>query len=166
MSHSARRHLATLTLLAIAAYLLIPIPAVLAASQDDSAFSMTVPGVRSLSVDTNTIYFTPDVTQLLAGWTTEETLITTVNANVDWVLTITGSQSNWTGPWSKPVGDIYWKYGAGDYAALTTLAANVATDGPVDGGSYPISFKIALNLAIDVPGEYSYQYVVLELAAP
>jgi hypothetical protein len=110
--------------------------------------------------------FTPVLSELLAGWTTPQDLNTTVSTNVDWVLTIMGSQSNWTGPWLKPVGDIYWKYGAGDYAALTTLSANVTTGGPVEGGSYPISIKIALDLVTDVPGEYSYTYIVIELTAP
>jgi hypothetical protein len=125
-----------------------------------------VPGIRSVYVGSGTLIFAPDVIQVLEGWTTPQTLDTTVSANEDWALTITGSQGAWTGPWAKPVGDIYWKYGAGDYAALTTSSANVMTGGPVDNGSYHIDFKIALDLVTDMPGNYSYSYIVIEISAP
>ena len=135
-------------------------------TSDTPAVSMTVPSVRSVSASTATMVFTPGLTEVLAGWTDPQDLDTTVSANVDWVMTITGSQANWTGPWLKPVGDIYWKYGAGSYAALTTSSVDVVSNGPVDGGIYTLSLKIALDLLTDEPGAYSYSYVVIELTAP
>lgn len=167
MSHLNKRILTINAFLAIAvAWLLLHPHAAMADSNDQSAFSMSVPSIRSVSAGTGTMIFTPDLTQILAGWTTSQDLATTVSSNVDWVLTISGSQSNWTGPWSKPVGDIYWKYGAGDYAALTILQATVTSGGPVEEGDYPISLKVALDLVTDEPGEYSYSYIVIELTAP
>ena len=153
-------------LIAAAMWLMLHPYPLRAESNDQSNFSMTVPEVRSVTAGSAMMVFTPDLTQILNGETTPQNLDTTVSTNVDWVLTIRGSQSNWTGPWSKPVGDIFWKYGAGDYTALTTLSADVTSGEAVDGGSYPISIKIALDLVADEPGEYSYQYIVIELTAP
>ena len=166
MSHLIKRTLIILIFLAVFAGGLLLLPLTVWAENDQSAFSMSVPTVSSVTAGSGTMIFTPDLAQILAGETTPQDLDVTVSTNVDWELTITGSQATWTGPWSKPVGDILWKYGAGDYAALTTSSASVATGGPVEDGSYPISIKIALDLVTDIPGEYSYTYIVIELTAP
>ncbi|MCX6646881.1 MAG: hypothetical protein NTY09_11110 [bacterium] len=166
MSHFSKRILTILVFLAIATGGLLLHPYAVWAANDQSAFSMSVPSVSSITAGSGTMFFTPVLSELLAGETTPQDLGLTVSTNVDWVLTITGSQATWTGPWSKPVGDIYWKYGAGDYAALTTSPAEVTTGGPVEEGDYPVSIKIALDLVTDEPGEYSYTYIVIELTAP
>jgi len=167
MSHPIKRILTILVFLAVstAGILLLP-QTVWADSNDQSAFSMTVPSIRTVAVGSGTMFFTPGLPEILAGETTPQDLELTISTNDDWELTIAGSQSNWTGPWSKPVEDIFWKYGAGDYASLTTTPASVTTGGPVDAGDYPISIKIALDLVADAPGGYSYTFILIELTAP
>ena len=146
--------------------LLVLCPAAHAESEDDSGFSMGVPGVRSLTLEDNNIQFEPDTLQMLDGWTHQEVLIARVNANVDWVLTVRGSDEYWEGPWQKPVSDIYWKYGGLDYESMSTQNATVASGGPCNQNTYPIHFKVMLDLESDVPGDYYYEYVVFELSAP
>lgn len=141
-------------------------PAVLADPVDDSGFSMGVPGIRSLTLDQNNIHFEPDIRQMVDGWTHQEVLIARVNANVDWVLTVRGSDDLWDGPWEKPVTDIYWKYGGGEYASLDMQSMYVASGGPTNHQAYPIHFKVKLDLALDVPGDYYYEYVIFELSSP
>jgi hypothetical protein len=166
VDHVRNRALIVRAGLAVAAALLLILPSSVRAEDDQSDFSMTVPGVKAITIESGTLIFAPDLTQLLDGWTTVEILDATVSANEDWLLTIRGSLDNWTGPWLKPVGDIYWKYGAGDYAPLTTSSVDVTTGGPVNSGSYSLDFKIALDLETDTPGNYSYTYVTIELTAP
>lgn len=146
--------------------LLVLCPAAYAEPEDDSAFSMGVPGVRSLTLEQSNIQFGPDALQMLDGWTHQGVLIAWVNANVDWVLTIRGSKELWEGPWQKPVSDIYWKYGGADYESLGMLSAYVASGGPCIKYTCPIYFNVMLDLERDVPGEYYYAYILFELSAP
>ena len=166
MNYSSDRIFGMRACLALIAALLLIFPAGVGAEEDQSGFSMSIPGVKSITIESGTLIFAPDLPQLLAGWTTVETLDATVSGNEDWFLAIRGSQAGWTGPWLKPVGDIYWSYGAGDYTALTTSSEDVTSGAPVADGSVQIDFKIALDLGDDKPGNYSYTYVVLELTTP
>ena len=167
MTQSNNRRVAKLKQLIIAiVILLVFCPSAYADPVDDSGFGMSVPGVRSLTLEQDNLQFEPDILQFLDGWTHQEVLIARVNANVDWVLTIRGSDELWEGPWEKPVTDIYWKYGGGEYASLDTQSAYVASGGPTNQQAYPIHFKIKLDLEWDVPGEYYYEYVIFELSAP
>jgi hypothetical protein len=166
MNYSSDRIFGMRACLALIAALLLIFPAGVGAEEDQSGFSMSVPGVKSITIESGTLIFAPDLNQLLDGWTTVEALDATLSSNEDWLLTISGSQATWTGPWSKPVGDIYWSYSAGDFTALTTSSAEVTSGAPVADGSIQIDFKIALDLGDDIPGNYSYTYVVLELTAP
>lgn len=167
MIQTNNRRIAILKQLIIAVVILLVLcPAAYAEPEDDSAFSMGIPGVRSLTLEQENIQFEPDAIQMLDGWTHQEVLIALVNANVNWVLTVRGIKELWEGPWQKPVSDIYWKYGGGDYESLGTQSAHVASGGPCNPATYPIYFKIMLDLESDVPGVYYYAYIVFELSAP
>ena len=146
--------------------LLVFCPSVHAEPEDESGFGMSVPGVRMLTLEQENIEFDPDILQFLDGWTHQEVLIARVNANVTWVLTVRGSDDLWEGPWDKPVTDIYWKYGGGEYASLGMQSAYVASGGPCNQLTYPIHFKVKLDLAFDVPGDYHYEVVIFELSSP
>jgi len=174
-AHPVTAHLTFILAIAI---MLFCIPAAYAEPEDESDFTMSVPGVRSLTIDPDSLRFDPDLDQITRGYTDEEVVIATVSANVGWVLTITGSAQVWEGPWQKPVGDIYWKYGGGEagsigtdsgvagYQSLTTLSAVVVSGGPCNQHTYPISFGVKLDIEKDVPGEYYYAYIVFELTTP
>ena len=166
MNYSSDRIFGMRARLALIAALLLIFPAGVGAEDDQSAFSMSIEGVRAITIESGTLIFTPDLTQLLAGWTTVEPLDSTLSSNEDWLLAIRGSQATWTGPWLKPVGDIYWSYGAGGYTALTTSSADVTSGVPVANGAVQINIKIALDLGDDIPGNYSYTDIVLELTTP
>ena len=167
MTQSNNRRVAILKNLIIAVVILLVFcPAAHAEPEDDSVFSMGVPGVRSLTLEQDNIQFAPDTLQMLDGWTHHEVLIARVNANVGWVLTVRGSEELWDGPWQKPVSDICWSYGGADYESLRMQSAYVASGGPCNQQTYPIYFKIMLDLVSDIPGEYYYAYIVFELSAP
>jgi len=135
-------------------------------SEDDSDASMTVPGVRSLTLEQQSLHFEPTLTQMIDGWTQQKPIIARVSANVGWVLTVHGSSDLWDAPWDKPVTDLYWRYASGEYAPLTTDMVEVVSGGPCNQLTYPIHFMVKLDLADDVPGDYYYEYIVFELAAP
>ena len=166
MNHPCNRISGMAACLASIVALLLIFPAGVRAEEDQSGFSMSIEGVRAITIDSGTLVFTPDLAQLVAGWTTVETLDSTLSSNEDWLLTIRGSSATWTGPWLKPVGDIYWSYGAGGYTALTTSSADVTSGVPVANGAVQINIKIALDLGDDTPGNYSYTNIVLELTTP
>jgi hypothetical protein len=142
-------------------------PAARSGPEDDSDFSVSVPGVRLLTLERDSIRFEADILQIVDGWTNEEMLVARVSANVDWVLTVRGSEELWEGPWQKPVSDIYWSYGGGEYRPLSsTESAQVVAGGLSKEAGYPIELKVKLDLEKDVPGEYYYSYLVVELTAP
>jgi hypothetical protein len=163
-------------LILAAAVLIICSPAAYADPEDESDASISVPGIRSLTLEQNSLHYEPNINQMLEGWTEQQVLITRVSANVNWVLNIRGSDEFWEGPWDKPVGDLYWKYGGGSgssvsrsdagYQPLGTQPTEVASGGPCNQRTFPIHFRVKLDLETDVPGEYYYTYVVIELTMP
>jgi hypothetical protein len=160
------------------AVMLLCIPAAYADREDDSDFTMSVPGIRSLTIEPDSLRFEPDLNQMERGYTNQELVTARVSSNVSWVLTIRGSVEVWEGPWQKPVGDICWKYGAegavsvateaggAGYRSLTTQQAVVVSGGPCNQRTYPIHIRINLDMEKDKPGEYYYAYVVFELTTP
>ena len=148
-----------------AAILALCIPA-LADSDDDGEFAMSVPGVRTLKLDRNSLQFTPGAMELENGWTQQQVIIARVSANVDWVVKLSGTENYWDGPWEKPVADIHWKYGGGGFTSLTTTEAAVEQGGPANQRSLPIHFKIKLDWVKDIPGEYTYAYILFEVTEP
>jgi len=64
------------------------------------------------------------------------------------------------------VTDLSWDYGGVGFIPLETDPVIVTTGGPVFRESYPIEFKVDLDLVRDTPGDYYYGSVVLELSAP
>ena len=137
-----------------------------AEEDDDSGFSLSVLDVRILSLDRSSLEFTPGAREMVEGFTHQQVLQARVSANANWVLTISGTEGNWSGPWPKPVEYIYWKYDGGEYVCLTTSAAEVFSGGPADQRTLPVHFKVKLDFETDLPGRYTYEYVVFELAEP
>ena len=146
--------------------LLLLCPAAHAVPEDDSGFGMDVPGVRSLTLDDESLYMEPGIIEMLDGFTDPEVITASVCANVTWVLTIRGSDELWDGPWDKPITDIYWNYNGGDYVPLGMDSAYIVSGGPCNQVEYPINFKVKLDMEYDLPGEYYYEYIVFELSAP
>jgi hypothetical protein len=149
-----------------AAIFLFLTPAIQADSDSDSGFTMTVDEVRLLSLDQDSVYLTPDVKALMDGKTESVDLTANVWSNAYWALTIRGSESEWEGPWPKPVGDILWRNGPnGEFTPLDTEPVTIAEGGPVNNEAFDLTFSVKLDMAKDVPGEYSYSSVILELTA-
>lgn len=151
--------------IASAVFLLLA-SAVPAASEDNSGFTISIPAVRYLDLENQSINFVPEPQMFLTGWSEELQAMAKVSSNVDWVLTIKGTEGFWEGPWSKPVSDIVWKYGAGEFNSLSMEPVEISSGGPASGQEYPVDFKIKLDLANDLPGDYVYTYVIFELSAP
>lgn len=167
MRHSGRKYTLVLTqIILTTAFLLVFTEAAHADMVYESGFSITISEVRSLTLDSDTVNLTPDATSVLTGWMEEQTWEVNVWANVDWVLRIRGTSSTWEGPWPKPVGDIYCAYAGSEYVPLDTAPVEIYRGGPADHESYPINFRIALDPLLDIPGEYYYSYIVLELESP
>ena len=137
-----------------------------AKSDDDSDFSLRCPAMHMVTVEPDSLSFQPDMAALAAGWTETKQLTAWVSANVPWKLTIKGSVASWAGPYPKPVSDIYWSYGPGAYVPLTTSSATVATGGLANRQPYPINIKVKMDLSKDLPGDYQYYYIVVELSTP
>ncbi len=135
-------------------------------SEDITGFTMTVTEVRSLEISASSAFFVPGVRELLDGESSPQTWVASVSANVDWVLTIRGAESFWEGPWDKPVSDILWEYDGSGWLALSTEPVEIRSGGPSNQEAYPISVKVNLDIEQDIPGEYYYGYVVLELSSP
>ena len=155
----------SLILTAITFSLLSALPAH-AGPEDDSGFSMSVTGIRYLYLENETLEFTPDAEQMLDGWTTTEQSVVWVSANVPWLLTIRGTEEYWEGSWLKPLSDIYWKFGNAEYIPLSTEPENITLDGPINAGQFPIDIRIKLDMETDLPGNYTYTYLLFELSAP
>jgi hypothetical protein len=137
-----------------------------AARDTQSGFSLVVSEVRSLSIDSGSSYLSPGAAEILAGWTQEHSTDITISSNTEWVLSIRGASPTWDGPWAKPVGDVYWSCNGSDYMPLSTDPAQVCLGGPSDHRPYPINFKVHLDPLKDIPGDYRYTSIVLELTAP
>jgi hypothetical protein len=151
----------------IPAALMLAFPCAAVAQRDyESGFSIVISEVRLLTVETESAFIAPDAGEVLSGWTGEQTLGVTVSANTEWVLWIRGTEPAWDGPWSKPIGDIHWSCGESEYVPLDTMPAEVCAGGMSDHEPYQINFKIALDPLKDVPGDYYYTYIVIELTSP
>lgn len=149
-----------------AALCVLHVAPALAAPEDDSDFYMSVPGVRTLKLDRTSLQFTPGAMELESGWTQQKVIVAHISANVDWALRISGTMEAWEGPWDKPVGDIHWKCGGGGFTALTTTEAVAAEGGPSNQQAFPLHFKVKLDWTKDIPGEYTYSYILLEVTEP
>ena len=128
-------------------------------------FSIIVGEVRTVSVDRENLDLIPVAAELIAGWTRVGTLNITVSANVEWALSIRGSEPFWEAPWNKPVGDIFWSYNGSEYFPLDVIATEVLTGGPSDNEIYPLNFKISLDPLEDIPGDYYYPEIIIEVTS-
>lgn len=154
-------------------YILLPVfillvccPAVYAAEDDDSDMSMRVPDVRLLDVEPNSINFEPDLNNMVNGWTEAKLITAVVSANAGWLLTIKGSSDYWEGPYQKPISDIYWNLADGEFLPLSTQSTEVVSGGLSNQSGYPINIKVKLDISRDLPGDYYYYSVIIELIAP
>lgn len=88
-----------------------------------------------------------------------------VSSNEDWQVTVQGS--NWSGPKSKPVGDLNWKSNYttmgtmdtvntyhGSWNSLTTSSVPVASGSPGKGGQFILDYRVNLEWQ-DAPGTYT-----------
>jgi hypothetical protein len=146
--------------------LLLCCAAAYATQEGDSDLSMQVPDVYLLDVEPGSIDFQPDLGNVLEGWTEAKEVTAIVSANADWVLMIKGNQEFWEGPYQKPVSDIYWNLAGGDFQPLSTQSVLVVSGGLSDAVGYPIHIKVKLDITKDIPGNYHFYYVVIELMAP
>ena len=137
-----------------------------AAPEDEGDFSMSVPGVRMLTLDRRSLEFSPGGPELEAGYSEHKVIVASVSANAGWVLVISGTSAHWQGPWAKPVGDIEWRYGGGQYAGLSEQEVSVVSGGAQNGRAYPVHFRVKLDWESDAPGEYRYEFVMFQLTTP
>lgn len=137
-----------------------------ASEADEPELEMSVPEVFVISVDQGHLEFDATPQELIDQETAPQTLVATVQSNTDWVVNIYGDSAIWTGPWDKPVGDILWRISGGTYAPLETSNANVSSGGPTAGSNLEIEIKISLDITEDLPGNYEYESIILEISAP
>ena len=130
--------------------------------------------VQTLTVDTNVVSFTtPSASDFDAGNIEKLSATTlTVESDVDWKLTISGSIATWSCSgvecWSgKPRGDIEWRESLGSYTALTGTSATVTTGTDTTPGTEDVvmDYRVRLDWTTDAPGTYDYDFVVFELSA-
>lgn len=152
----------------LAAFMLVSVSGFIAyaAPEDEGDFSMSVPGVRMLTLDRRSLEFSPGGPEFEAGFSEHKVVVASVSANAEWLLVISGTSETWQGPWAKPVGDIQWRYGGGQYAALSRNEASVVSGGAQNQRSYPVHFRIKLGWENDVPGDYRYEFVLFQLTTP
>jgi hypothetical protein len=160
------RNLTAMSILVAVFILLVCSVAANAEAEDDSDVSMRIPDVRLVEVNPGYLEYYPSLNDMTNGWTETKQVTAVVSANADWVLTIKGSSESWEGPYAKPISDIYWNYGGGDYVPLSTQGAMIAVGGLSNGTGYDVSFRIKLDLSRDLPGDYHYYYVVFEMLEP
>lgn len=167
MRHACNRITVVLVQFIIAStFLLVFTDSAYADSEFESSFSFIITEVRSLTLDSEGSVITPDATAVLTGWTEEHAWEVTIHANIEWVLSIRGTDGVWEGPWPKPVGDIYVACDGGEYVPLDIEPVEVCMGGPVDNELYPIRFRIAFDPLKDIPGDYYYNYIVFEIESP
>jgi len=140
--------------------------AVRAAGEDESDMSLTVGGVAILELDRSELDFDTTPEQFIAGMTASEATRCRVVTNSEWVLTIAGTASKWAGPADKPVEDVLWRSGGGDYTALSMSPAEVARGEPTAGLDVFLELAVKLRFEQDEPGEYTYRSVHYELTTP
>ncbi len=147
-------------------FFIFAVPAVHADSEDVSGLTVSIGEVRTITLESGSFNFSPDINELLDGRTEHQSWDAIVSANVGWVLTIRGAEDTWDGPWDKPVSDILWEYDGGGYMPLDTEPQIVCSGGPSNREPYPIGITVQLDFEKDIPGDYHYGYIVLELSAP
>ena len=140
-------------------------PALADDSEDRPEFSMDIDPVMFVQLDRENLDFNPGVNELIAGQSAAQQLTARVTANTDWVLTIAGSAELWDGPWAKPVGDILWRCGSGEFSSLTLSGVEIGSGGPAREQAVGIDFRIRLDVTKDTPGSYRYEYIVFQVAA-
>jgi hypothetical protein len=153
-------------LLPVIIILLLLCPASYADREDESDFSMRCPEVRYLTLEPDSLDFESSMANMVEGWTSTKVLTARVFANVQWVMKIKGTSGTWEGPYAKPISDIYWSYGTGTPVPLTTDSATVVSGGCCFNEPFPIDIKVKLDMTRDVPGDYYYTYILVELSAP
>ena len=137
-----------------------------AAEDSQSGFTIIVSEVRSITIDSSSADFSPGAMELISGWTRESSSNLIISSNTEWVLSIRGTSPTWDGPWLKPVGDIFWSYNGGKYVPLSVDSTEILHGGAADHRPYALNFKVHLDPLKDIPGEYRYQSIVLELTSP
>jgi hypothetical protein len=129
-----------------------------------AGISIVIGQVRTVTVDTQYADFQPTAPELIEGWTQVQTINAMVSANTHWEMTIRGSDEYWNAPWEKPVGDIFWSYDGSEYVPLTVDPAFVVNGSAVVDENYSIEFIVALDPLKDIPGDYSYPQIIVELS--
>jgi hypothetical protein len=130
--------------------------------------------IQVLTVDTNQVTFSsPSPPNFDAGGMEKLSANTlTVQSDVDWKLTISGTSATWScsGPecWTvKPRADIQWRETGGAYSTLTGSAAVVKTGGATTPGSADVvmDYRVLLAWSNDAPGTYNYDFLLYEVSA-
>lgn len=123
--------------------------------------------VQELTLNVSTVDFgTLQLLDFIAG-SKEVTPAQELNirSNVNWTLTVKADTATWTGPWTKPTGDLVWKASVVNqppkftqisttYAGLSTTSAIVAKG--LSGNNIKLNghFKMLLSFDNDLPGNY------------
>lgn len=115
---------------------------------------------------------TPDHNAAPYGWTENEPIWCTITSSAeDWGLFVSGEQPFFgydTGWDKKPCGDIVWEDGpTSGYRHLEVPTNGFETYHQIDTGIGPtededidVTFRVLLNLADDLPGDYTYTVVI------
>ncbi len=142
------------------------LPAAHADPTDVGGLTISIGEVRAISLNSTSILLSPNMNELLDGRIEQQSWDALVSSNVDWVLTIRGSEEIWDGPWQKPISDILWNYEGSEFTPLDIEPQVVCAGGPSNREHYEINFTVELDFVTDIPGEYHYGYIILELSAP
>jgi len=137
-----------------------------ATDSNEPELAMDVPAVFVVSLDVNQLEYNATEQNLVDGETEAQTIIATVQANSNWVMNIYGDSAIWTGPWNKPVGDILWSVDGSAFTPLETGTMQITSGGPTAGNNKNIDIKISLDITEDLPGDYEYENIVVEVSAP
>jgi hypothetical protein len=135
-----------------------------AQNSDESDYTIIVTDISLVSIDSTQVTLAPDTYEWLNGWTNEQGWKVVCSSNEACVLTVRGLDETWDAPWPKPVGEIFWSYGGGEFQPLSTEPTEVCSIGPADHEVFTIQYKVALDILKDIPGEYFYTGVIFEIS--
>ena len=145
--------------------LVLPSPAQ-AEWEIESNFSIIISEVRVFELGCENVSPNPGATALLTGLTEQNPIDVTISTNVAWLLTIRGSDPFWEAPWQKPVSDMQFSYDGGEFQSIGLTAATVTGGEPADHEIYTVNLRASLDPLYDIPGEYSYNYIIFEIETP
>lgn len=158
------------------ALLALALPAAAAAQSQNANATVTIPEVLAITVDQTNIAF-PNVTvtdfanqYVDAGVTS--TIDTRGNVVHDITIQANAASFNYAGTATpapvKPASDLLWSNdGGSSFNAIDDVtAADVATalSQGVNAGAASVTYRIALDLATDAPGDYSLGFVYTVVA--